>query len=104
VAPFELFGRNFCLVTLQHHFSSQWSVCLVCVCRLYGLLKPVYVPPPAQPELRIPAGRAGTAAGRNTCRTGTAGRGGAERALLCCQMAEFRAAGPKNGPVKLLAA
>ena len=22
VAPFELFGRNFCLVTLQHHFLN----------------------------------------------------------------------------------
>ncbi len=62
MAPFELFGRNFCLATLQH-----W----LCV-----LLKPVFVPP---------ARRDGTAPGRITCRTGTAGieqGGGAERALV----------------------
>ena len=27
VAPFELFGQNFCLATLQHHFLNS-SVCL----------------------------------------------------------------------------
>jgi hypothetical protein len=28
VTPFELFGRNFCLATLQHHFlnSLKWGL------------------------------------------------------------------------------
>ena len=56
--------------------GEKQLICLsgVCVSPLLSCLptETGFCPPPAQPELRIPAGRAGTAAGRFTCGTGTA--------------------------------
>jgi hypothetical protein len=89
-------------------------ICLsgVCVSPLWPS-ETGFCPPPAQPELTenweyLPAVPVRQQAGYLPYRHGRPG-GRRLRAELWspshwCQMAEFRAAGPKNGPVKLLAA